>query len=83
MGFEPTKSDPDVWYRAASKPDGFQYYEYILVYVDDMLATSCQPSQIMNTNKKVYRMKDEPSIPMTYLGSSIKEWSIPRETCKV
>jgi hypothetical protein len=39
MGFEPTKSDPDVWYRAASKPDGFQYYEYILVYVDDMLAT--------------------------------------------
>ena len=83
MNFEPAKSDPDVWFRAASKPDVFQYYKYILVYVDDILAISHQPYRIMNTIKIAYRLKDEPLPPTTYLGSSTKEWSISRETRKV
>ena len=40
IGFIPTHADPDVWRRLAVKPDGFEYYEYILCYVDDLLAIS-------------------------------------------
>ena len=40
MGFESTIADPDVYRRANLKPDGFKYYKYILVYVDDVLILS-------------------------------------------
>jgi hypothetical protein len=40
LGFTSSLADPDVWYRAASKPDGFEYYEYVLAYVDDILVLS-------------------------------------------
>ena len=37
-GYLPTKADPDVWIRPAVKPDGFQYYESALCYVDNILS---------------------------------------------
>ena len=42
FGFEATRADPDVYRRAATH-DGFEYYEYIFVYVDDLLILSKQP----------------------------------------
>lgn len=33
MGFRPTHADPDVWLCLATKPDGEEYYEYVLVAV--------------------------------------------------
>lgn len=79
MDFKPTLADPDVWYRAACKPDGFEYYEYILVYVDDILTISHAPSAIMETIKKEYRLKEDPAPPKVYLGATIKPWTIPTE----
>ena len=38
MGFKSIIADPDVWIRPATKPDGEHYCEFILVYVDDLLA---------------------------------------------
>ena len=38
MGFKSNIADPDVWIRPAAKPYGEQYYEFILVYVDNMLS---------------------------------------------
>lgn len=43
IGYRPTKADPDVWLRPAVKPDGFQYYEMTLCYVDDILSMSHDP----------------------------------------
>jgi hypothetical protein len=80
LDFAPSKSDPDVWLRAALKPNNFEYYEYILVYVDDLLMVSHHPNLIMETIRKTYRLKEEPAPPTTYLGATIKQWSIPRET---
>jgi hypothetical protein len=40
MEFSPSLADPDVWLRPASKPSGFACYEYLLVYVDDVLILS-------------------------------------------
>jgi hypothetical protein len=80
MNFTPSYADPDVWYRPATKENGFEYYEYILVYVDDILVVSASPMPIMNITRQAYCLKDEPSPPKDYLGAKIREWSIPRET---
>jgi hypothetical protein len=40
MGYRPSYADPDVWLQLAVKPDGFEYYEYILCYVDNVLCIS-------------------------------------------
>lgn len=66
--------------RAACKPNGYEYYEYILVYVDDLLVVSHAPELIMETIRKAYRLKEEPAPPTTYLGATVKPWSIPNET---
>ena len=47
MNFKSSIGDPDVWMRAVVKPDGEKYYEYILVYVDDMLCVSYDPMGLM------------------------------------
>jgi hypothetical protein len=40
IGFLLSMADPDVWLRAASKPNGESHYEYVLMYVDDILSLS-------------------------------------------
>ncbi len=74
MGFSSSLADPDVWLRAACKPDGFQYYEYILVYVDDHLVLSHQAVVIMKRISDYYRLKDGFGKPDCYLGAEVKEW---------
>ena len=37
MGYCPSYAKPDLWLRPVVKPDGSEYYEYIIFYVDDML----------------------------------------------
>ena len=37
LGFMPCRADADVWLRPAEKADGTKYYEYVLVYADDLL----------------------------------------------
>jgi hypothetical protein len=83
MDFKPSYAHPDVWMKPATTPDGFKYYEYILVYVDDVLVISAAPGLIMKTIQQAYHLKDSPTAPTTYLGAAIKEWSIPSETRKV
>jgi hypothetical protein len=47
LGFKPCRADNDVWLRQALKPNGEKYYEYVLVYTDDILAVSLQPGKIL------------------------------------
>jgi hypothetical protein len=49
LGFKPSLADADVWIKPASKPNSFEYYEILLVYVDDILAVSHAPDIIMTT----------------------------------
>ena len=55
IGFRSSIADPDVCMRAAIKPDGEAYYEYILCYVDAILCISHNAErpmkQIGNTTK--------------------------------
>ena len=47
MGYKPCQADQDVWLQPATTKDGFDYYEYILVYVDDLLHASHNPDESM------------------------------------
>jgi Reverse transcriptase (RNA-dependent DNA polymerase) len=41
LGYTRCKADPDLWMKAATRPeDDFQYYAYILLYIDDVLCIS-------------------------------------------
>ena len=42
------KADPDVWLKAEMKSCGTEYYEYVLVYVDDVLHLHQYPDTFMN-----------------------------------
>jgi hypothetical protein len=84
LGFKSSLADPDVWYKPATKPDGFQYYEYVLIYVDDILVFSHQPKITMAALGTLYRLKDG-SIgkPERYLGATVKQWRFPEDTAKI
>ena len=80
-GFENCIADPDAWRRPARKKDGTLYYEYILVYVDDILIASENPSAIHKLFEETYDMKSDKegrkwSEPDRYLGATIEKWSL-------
>jgi hypothetical protein len=56
MGFQASLADPDVWYRVATKDDGFEYYKYLMVYIDDILLLSHNGKDVMKTIMKLFRL---------------------------
>ena len=77
QGFQSTKADPDVWIRAAVKPDGFWYYEMLVVYVDDNRQISHATKPTMDEIAKLYRQKgDSIGEPERYLGANIEKVQI-------
>ena len=43
MDFVPSETDPDVWMQKVTNSNGFKYWEYVLVDVDDVLCISEHP----------------------------------------
>jgi hypothetical protein len=75
IGYTPCKADPDLWYKAAVRPDdGFKYYAYVLLYVDDVLAIGHDAEDMIYQLDKFFMMKDG-SIgdPDIYLGSKLRK----------
>jgi hypothetical protein len=79
LGFTSSLADADVWMRPAVKPSGEHYYEYVLVYVDDILAISAAPQITMDALSKLYRLKEPASKPKKYLGADVFEHFYPDE----
>ena len=74
MQFQFSLADNDVWLRKDTKPDGTSYYSYILVYVDDILIISHDPSRYMKLlTEKYYVKEDSIGPPKIYLGSTFKK----------
>ena len=71
IGYVPTQADPDVWIKRATKPNGQEYYSYMLVYVDDVMHIHHDPSIDMKLLSKFYRLKDGIGSPSRYLGANI------------
>ena len=73
IGFKSSEADPDVWMKPAVKPDGEEYYEYILVYVDDILCISHKAKDTMLLIAKDFKFKkDEIRPPEIYLGARLE-----------
>lgn len=70
LGFRSCLADADVWIRRALDQRGNPYYEYALIYVDDILVISHEPVKIMDALQKIYTFKtcDEPT---RYLGANV------------
>jgi hypothetical protein len=83
MGFHSSLADPDVWLRPRCKPNGFEYYEYVLVYVDDLLVLSHDGEKIMKALEEFYRLKDGFAKPTRYLGAEVKEWTFPEDRTRI
>jgi len=62
------------------KCNGFAYYEYISVYVDDLLVISKHPNVIIQGISTCYRMKEGSVTKLKlYLGAQIKEFCVPNQ----
>ena len=56
LGFDFSLTDNDVWMKQSQKPDGTLYYTYILVYIDDVLIVSHNPTHYMDQLEIEYYM---------------------------
>ena len=74
IGFMPCKADPDVWMRSAIKDsDGTLYWEYVLLYVDDVLCVRTNPKFVLENEIGKYwtLKKDSLGPPNIYLGDKV------------
>jgi len=75
LNFISSLADPDIWMQPPNKPVGTPYYDYIFVYVDDLLVISHSPITILKGINEVYRMKEGSiTVPELYLGAQIKQF---------
>jgi hypothetical protein len=75
LKFTSCKADADVWMRPATKADGSEYFEYVLLYVDDCLVVSENPEAILRQEIGKYFKLKEASIgpPDIYLGGKMRQ----------
>jgi hypothetical protein len=78
LGFKSSRVDPDMYYRRNARTDGSEYYELLLVYVDDVLAISHNPEKIMKEIGMRFEIKNnEYGPPTMYLGGDIEKFQLP------
>ena len=69
FGFEPTRADPDLWFKRAQNG---KYYEYIASHVDDIIIVSKDPTKYVKMLEKIYPLRNVERDPDFYLGNNIK-----------
>ena len=80
MGFKTSQADRDMWLRSQIKPDGTKYYEYLVVYVDDILIVSHAPQEIVKQIlNQPYELKGGDA-PKSYLGGCIGKYMLSDNT---
>jgi hypothetical protein len=74
MGYTSCKANPDLWYKAETRPaDSFRYYAYILCYVDDILCVHHDPMSVLNMINGYMPLKPSSvGDPDIYLGAKLK-----------
>ena len=63
MGYKSCVADPNVWMRPQTNKEGYKYWAYILVYVDDCLLVHHDPGPVMEDLKSQYNLR------MTCMGN--------------
>jgi len=78
LGYKSCLADPDLWYKPMVRPDdGFEYYAYMLLYVDDCLSVHHDAMSALNELDYYFKMK-EGSIgdPDIYLGGKLRKMKL-------
>ena len=75
LGFSSSRGDHDVWMRLSKRSTGEAYYEYVLLYVDDVLVISERAEKVLRTEIGQHFVLREESIgkPTNYLGGKLRE----------
>ena len=74
LGFTSSLADPDVWYKAKTKPDGSKYYAYLLIYVHDVISVDLEPEKNIELIGETFKIKQGSSgTPSVYLGANIQK----------
>ena len=70
-------ADPDSYHRWARNPNFEEYYELLLVYVDDKLCCSHNPQVIIDALALTYYLKDRLVVlPTIYLGADMNKYKV-------
>ena len=77
-GFTSSRADPDVWFRLSKKSTGEEYYEYVLLYVDDVLVIFEKAEAVLHKEIGKDWVLKEASIgpPSKYLGGKLREVTV-------
>ena len=72
-----------MWPRPETKPYSEEYYEYVLMYIDDILTISIDPTEILKIMKgKTFKYKiGKIDPPEMYLGARLKRKIINVNMC--
>ena len=74
LNYVPSKADPDVYMRPSVQPNCFEYYEYVLCYVYDILSISHCPDVTMYGIIAHFTLNDNKvEEPTDYLGVQLSK----------
>ena len=75
MGFGSCKADPDVWFRPAIHADVLEYYQYVLLYTDGILAIMEKSEKFLCKELGTRFTLKEKTIgpPLQYLGNKVSQ----------
>ena len=78
LGFQSVLADPDVWRREATRSDGSKYYQYVLLYTDDVLVISERAEDVLRKELGQFWELKEESIgdPKIYLGGQLRQTTL-------
>jgi hypothetical protein len=80
LGYESSRGDPDVWFRAAIKVTGEECYEYLFVYTVDILAIGEKPLEVLTRLNRYFTLEQDSVHPSDdYLGTKLKKTTLPNE----
>jgi len=79
LGWELCKADQDLWMKPEIRPeDGFKYYAYVLIYVDDILVVHHQAENALKEIDHFFKMKPGSiADPDFYLGAKVRWIVLP------
>ena len=73
LGYKSCLADQDLWYKPMTRDDGYQYYAYALLYVDDVLIVHHDGLSALREIDKFFKMKaDSIGDPDIYLGAKLR-----------
>ena len=82
LGFTSSQADPDVWRGLSKQSTGEEYYEYVLLYVDNVLVISVNADDVLQREIGQHFVLREESIgpPSPYLGGKLREVTLENGT---